>query len=107
MDIMKVEKVFGTSTSPVLLETDAGKGVLKLPSQCWNLDQVLCEYVGSGLARVIGVPTPDFALIHTDQDFVDLMEVLKFPCQSDEDGFISRFETVFSYDKYSAVHIRN
>lgn len=105
--IIGVERVFGTVTSPIYVQTNAGAGVLKLPIGCGSTDKLVCEFVGSSLAKWLGVQTPDFALIRTDRNFVEMM------LGHDEDlaevayGFISRYEHSFPFTPQSIDDIQN
>ena len=105
--ILSVEKVYGSSTSPILVDTDAGKGVLKLPAGCGGTERLVCEFVGSSLARWIDVPIPDFALIRVDADFVTMMCGIDEDLAEEADGFISKYEKAFPLTPSSLQDVKN
>jgi hypothetical protein len=105
--ITDVEHVYGTSTSPIRVNTDASKAVLKLPSGCGSTDRLICEFVGTSLARWLDVPTPDFALIRTDALFVELMRGRDESLAKKEDGFLSRYEIPWRVTPQSMREIEN
>jgi len=106
--INEVVKVYPTLTSPILVETDAGNGVLKLPAGCGGTAPLICEFVGTSLARWIGVQTPDFALIRTDSNFVEMMRSRDEFLAEEADGFISRHEEpVFRFTPQSIQDVKN
>lgn len=90
--IIQIFRVLGTSTSPVHVETDEGEAILKLPSGCGGPDRLICEFVGTSLARLLDIPTPDFILFRTDPDFVELMLGHDKSMAEEADCFLSRFE---------------
>ena len=99
--------MYGTLTSPILVETDTGNGVLKLPAGCGGTDSLICEFVGASLARWIGVQTPDFALIRTDSSFVEMMRGLDESLAEEADGFISRYEEPLRFTPQSIQYVKN
>ena len=105
--ITGVEKVYGTSTSPIRVKTNASYGVLKLPSGCGCTDRLICEYVGSSLAICLDVQVPEFALIRTDARFVEMMRSRDETLAEEADGFISRYEEPLRYTPKSVEDIKN
>ena len=99
--------MYGTRTSPVLVETNVGKAVLKLPAGCGSPDRLICEFIGTSLAKWLGVPTPDFALFRTGHDYVTLMQGIDEDLAKEEDGFISRYEKTFPFTPLSVQDIKN
>jgi len=59
---------FATGTEVVLVETDQGKGYLKALGNKAGPHALACEWVGTNLARLLGLPTLDFALIEIGED---------------------------------------
>ena len=93
--IIRVDHVYPTSTRPILVETDAGLGVLKLPAGCGGTERLICEFVGSSLAKCLDVSMPNFALFRTDSNFVEMMCGLDESLAEKADGFISQYENRF------------
>jgi hypothetical protein len=106
--IMETGRILGTSTSPVIVTTNQGKGILKLPTENGTADHLVCEFVGTSLARLLDIPTPDFKIFRTDMDFVEMM-VGKGESSLAQvtDGFLSRFETAFPLIPGSVKDIEN
>ncbi len=106
--IIEVVKVFETGTFPILVETDAGMGVLKLPSRCIGGPVCLIsEFVGSCLASLLEVPVPDFALIRADRDFVEMMRPFDESFDGEEVGFISQFEAAAPFTPQLIQDVKN
>jgi hypothetical protein len=104
---MGVSPAYQTSTLPILVKTDAGNGVLKIPAGCGGTDRLICEFVGSSLARWLGVPTPNFALIRTDSNFVEMMQEINAPLAEEADGFISQYEKLLRFELHIIPHVKN
>lgn len=105
--IIQIIRVLGTSTSPVHVETDAGEAILKLPSGCGGPDRLICEFVGTSLARLLDIPTPDFILFRTDPDFVELMLGHDTSMAEEADCFLSRYENGRQMIPGAVKEIRN
>jgi len=52
-----------SSTSPVIVETDEGRGYFKALGNEYGPQVLACEFVGTSLARLLGIPTFDFCII--------------------------------------------
>lgn len=60
--IERVTRVLDTNTKPLLAVTDEGLAVVKFIGNPAGLDALVCELIGSELANMIGLQTPDFAI---------------------------------------------
>jgi hypothetical protein len=58
----------GTSSLAVEVETDQGPGFLKCLSDKVDPDELVCELIGTRLAKAFGLKVPDFALIPVSDD---------------------------------------
>jgi hypothetical protein len=61
--IRRMIKAFPTGAATVLVLTDQGKGYLKALGNPEGPHVLACEWVGTHLARRLGLPTFDFALV--------------------------------------------
>ncbi len=61
--IRRFIKNVATGSEVVLVETDQGRGYLKALGNKGGPHALVCEWVGTNLARLLGLPTFDFALI--------------------------------------------
>jgi hypothetical protein len=61
--ILRVIEAFPAGSSVVRVETDAGEGFLKALGNAAGPHSLACEYVGTRLAVLIGLPTFTFALV--------------------------------------------
>jgi hypothetical protein len=61
--IRRFIQAFATSACTALVETDAGKGYLKALGGPEGPHTLVCEWVGTRLAKWFGLPTFDFAII--------------------------------------------
>ena len=52
-----------SSTSPVVVGTDEGLGYFKALGNQYGPQVLACEFVGTSLARLLGIPTFDFCII--------------------------------------------
>lgn len=66
--VLRIIRQFQTSTSPVLVETDAGQGFLKVLGNPEGPQCLVAEYVGTQLAEWFGLPTFDYALIDVTKE---------------------------------------
>lgn len=106
--IISINKVLGGSSSPFLVTTDTNDtGVLKLPSECDHVDALVCEYVGSRLAQMLGIPIPDFCCIKTDSAFEEAVFELYGTIAAQSYGFLSRFENARTPKTKSILEINN
>lgn len=105
--IIGVEEIYGTSTSPIRVDTNVGKGILKIPSGCGGTDRLISEFIGSCLAKWLGIEMPNFTLIRTGSDFVKIMQVLDGTRAERADGFISQYEKAFSLTPQSIDDVEN
>jgi hypothetical protein len=65
---VRFEKFVNSSTNATHIVTDAGPVVLKAIGNKQGPHELACEYVGTQLARWIGLSVPDFGLITLEPD---------------------------------------
>jgi hypothetical protein len=61
--IRRFIKNFATATEVVLVETDQGRGYLKALGNKSGPHALACEWVGTNLAKLLGLQTFDFSII--------------------------------------------
>ncbi len=66
--IRRFIKALSTATATVIVETDKGEGYLKAMGNPEGPHVLACEWVGTQLARRLGLLTFDFALIYVTTD---------------------------------------
>jgi hypothetical protein len=66
--IRRVTKSFDTGTEVVLVETDKGRGYLKALGNRAGPHALACEWVGTNLAKFLGLSTFEFALTDVSQN---------------------------------------
>jgi len=66
--IRRFIKSIASSTEVVLVETDQGKRYLKVLGNKTGPHALACEWVGTNLATLLGLPTLDFAIIEIGED---------------------------------------
>lgn len=62
-EIERVTRVLDTSTKPFLAMTDEGAAIVKYIGNPAGADALICELIGSELANMVGLTTPDFAIL--------------------------------------------
>lgn len=65
---VRFEKFINSSTNATHIVTDAGPVVLKALGNNQGPHELACEYVGTQLARWVGLTVPDFGLITVDPE---------------------------------------
>lgn len=88
--IRRFIKSVATGTDVVLVETDQGKGYLKALGNRAGPHALACEWVGTSLARLLELPTLDFALIEVGED--DQIPLASGGVALPGPGFITRLE---------------
>ncbi len=66
--VLRLIRTFPTSAATLLVETDAGNGYLKALGNTTSPHLLACEWVGTHLARLFGLPTLDAALVQISVD---------------------------------------
>lgn len=61
--IQRVVRVLETSTKPLQVSTDAGLAIVKYLGNPAGAEALICEIVGCSAARLLGLKTPDFAVM--------------------------------------------
>lgn len=61
--VERVTRVLETSTKPLQVMTDEGAAIIKYIGNPAGNDALICELVGTELANMIGLTTPDFAVL--------------------------------------------
>jgi len=93
--IRRFIKSFATSTEVVLVETDQGRGYLKALGNKTGPHALACEWVGTNLATLLGLPTLDFAIIEIGED--DEIPLASGNFALPGPAFITRAEKGFSW----------
>ena len=62
--ITRVVDFLSTSTKPIKAETDDGLALIKYIGNPQGVHTLVAEYVAASLARLVGIPIPNFAIIH-------------------------------------------
>lgn len=93
--IRRFIKSFATSTEVVLVETDQGRGYLKTLGNKTGPHALACEWVGTNLATLLGLPTLDFAIIEIGED--DEIPLASGNLALPGPAFITRTEKGFSW----------
>lgn len=65
---MRFEKKYETSTGVARIVTDQGKAYIKAMGNKEGSHVLACEWIGTRLANLVGLPTPDFAIIQVGDD---------------------------------------
>jgi hypothetical protein len=97
--IRRFIKSFPTSACTGLVETDAGPGYLKALGNREGPHILACEWVGTQLARWLGLSTFDFALINVTPE--DEIPFAKGGQASEGRAFITRAETGGSWSGHA------
>ena len=98
----KIERVISvkqTSTRPLHVVTDQGAALVKYMRNRQGNDALICELLGTALARCIGLHTPDFSVlpiksIDAHDPFINI---------DDGPAFFSRWETAVSFSPNSTM----
>ncbi|MBZ0265247.1 hypothetical protein K8I28_11310 [bacterium] len=102
--IIMVEKsISGAGTHPFEVLTDTGRGVIKVPGNPQGTDSLISEFLGTSLAKAIGLQTFPFSLLNLSAG------AFQFSRGSDSKpghGFISKFEKGIVWDGSSRVFER-
>jgi len=64
--IDRFERAVATSTSPLVVETDAGPAYLKMPENRMGPHALVCELLGTQIASILQIPTLTWALLEHD-----------------------------------------
>ena len=62
--VTRVVDFLTTSTKPIKAETDDGLALIKYIGNPQGCDALVAEFVAGSLARCVGIPVPDFAIIN-------------------------------------------
>ena len=62
--ITRVVDFLSTSTKPIMVETDDGLALVKYIGNPQGVHTLVAEYVAASLARLVGLPIPDFAIVY-------------------------------------------
>lgn len=62
-EIKRIVDFLPTSTKPIKAETDEGLALIKYIGNPQGCDALVAEFVAGSLAKQIGIPVPDFAII--------------------------------------------
>jgi len=92
---LRVDKLFGTSTRAVLVKTDAGSAVIKTLGNPEGPHVLACEWVGTRLAKWLGLPTFDTAIMTIAEN--DEIPFLGGGCAAPGPAFAARFEQGFGW----------
>jgi len=97
-ELLNVIKVVRTSTCPIIVHTTHGDAVVKALGNPEGPHALAREWVGTSLAREMGIPTFDFGIQELTYDnAADLMEVTGMTLEAGH-AFVSRFETGRPWD---------
>ena len=88
--IRRFIKSVATATETVLVETDEGRGYLKALGNKSGPHALACEWVGTNLAKVLGLRTFEFAIIDVGEN--DEIPLASGKLASPGPAFISRYE---------------
>ena len=104
--IERVTGVLETSTKPLRVVTDDGPAIVKYMGNQAGLDALVCELVGTELANLVGLVTPDFAVAE-----MPALDLPTHPLLRIEAGpaFFSRWEEATSLSPRSTLlgNLRN
>ncbi len=97
--VQRIVRVLETSTRPLLVETGDGLAIVKYMGNRQGDDALICELVGTSLAKLIGLPVADFAVAYLPA--LDL----NVPGRGIEAGpaFYSRWEQAESFSHSSRL----
>lgn len=70
--ILQFEKKLESSTGVALIVTDQGKAYIKAMGNKEGSHVLACEWIGTRLANLIDIPTPDYAIIQVNDDDDDI-----------------------------------
>ncbi|MBA4207284.1 HipA family kinase [Pannonibacter phragmitetus] len=88
-EILRVARVLETSTKPVLVSTDVGLAIVKYLGNPAGNEALIGEIVGCSVARLLGLKTPDFAIMA-----IPAIDLPEYPLVQVQAGlaFFSRWE---------------
>ncbi|WP_439627470.1 HipA family kinase [Gemmata sp.] len=82
------KRSLGTYSLPLVVDTDAGEGYLKVLSDKTSPHDLASEYIGTQLAHLLGLPTLDYAVI--DLPAAAPIELAGGACHQAGPAFITR-----------------
>ena len=91
-----VRRDIHSSTSPVVVETDAGHGYFKALGNPQGQQVLACEFVGTSLAKLLGIPTFDFCIISLNE--VPKVQLADGRFAEPGPGFITKAEQGQAWD---------
>lgn len=92
---LRLDKPIGTTTQAVLVKTDAGQAVIKTLGNPEGPHVLACEWVGTQLAKWLGLPTFDTAIMTIAED--DEIPFLEGGCAAPGPAFAARYEQGFDW----------
>ena len=108
-DIIDIDAVLRTSTRHVIVQTKSGeKAVFKSPHNPVGTHALVCEFVGTSLARLLDIPT--FTLNIFESNTLNILKGERFPnAPGDGVGILIKWESGATWKESPAVfsNIRN
>jgi hypothetical protein len=86
---LRLIETLDTSMATARIKTDAGTAYIKAIGNNQGPHQLACELVGTALARLIGLPTFDYAIIQIDAD-LDRLELARGVRALSGSAFVTR-----------------